>query len=162
LRFVRFPRLISRDHGDRFRDMTDTLTDVTADDFGVPVKIDSSTKPAGRGRPPGASNAETAKLERWLNLIEAADRDEYEMASRDADGAHPIARLNSLRRVAKRMGGFAISSAVVGEKAAKRVRIFAKRTHAPNLVAVEGNGTTEPATEAKPKATKKAAAAANA
>ena len=100
------------------------MTDTTNTGFGVPIKVDPSSKPAIRAR--GGKPTMRPQYEAWLTQLETGA--DYEMASADSDGAHPVARLNALRKVAKEMTtateGFKVEAVYVGNDR-KRVRIFA-------------------------------------
>jgi len=73
----------------------DEMTDVA--DFGAPVKVAERPPSPTRG---GRQSLRPA-YEKWLTQLEPGA--EFEMASKDEDGAHAISRLNTLRKVAKEL-----------------------------------------------------------
>ena len=108
------------------------MTDTSNAGFGAPIKIDPTSKPTIRAR--GGKPTMRPLYVAWLSQLEPGA--DYEMASTDADGAHPVARLNSLRKTAKEMTteteGFKVEAVYVGSDR-KRVRIFASHwTSEPN------------------------------
>lgn len=115
------------------------MSDTTNADFGAPIKIDPKAKPEIRGR--GGKPTMRPAYVAWLNALEPGA--EYEMASKEPDGAHPVTRLNALRKVAKELGGFTVESVYIGNDK-KRVRIFAKRNgEAPSVAAAKAKAATK-------------------
>lgn len=101
-------------------------------EFGPPIKVDPATRPhtsGNRGKP-----SLTPAFEKWLKQLKPGA--EYELPSTDKDGAHPVSRLNSLRKIAKEKGGYVIDGYPVVSN--KRYRIFAQAD--PTVLPMAPNG----------------------
>ena len=78
-----------------------TMTDTTqVVDFGAPKKVDPKERPPSPVR--GGKAPIRPAYEAWLSKLTPGA--EFEMVSKDPDGAHSISRLNALRQVAKEFG----------------------------------------------------------
>ena len=94
---------------------------MTMTDFGAPVPVTELPPVAARG----GRQSNVPALTKWLEAI--APTGTFELASKDADGGHPVSRVTQLRKLAEPMGIKVDTRAI---ETGKRYRIYATRAAA--------------------------------
>lgn len=102
-------------------------------DFGAPIAVTEMPPPSSRG----GRAAVTPALEAWIMALSPGT---WELASKDPDGAHPVARVTQLRKVSEPHEDVSIETRAV--TAGKRYRIFATK-NAPAEEATNGDAGTK-------------------